>query len=520
LFKKKYFLRKVNMTWWRQNWYKISLALLFIWAFFLRCYHLGETSIWMDEGYSINAAMSIWQKGWPILDSGRYYLGGIIYHYLLAGLYGISGGNIFGMRLLSVIIGMAGSGVLFKTAQKITRSNQASIWTLLLYWFGYWQIAWSRQIRMYELTMLFLWLSVYFFWQVIEKGKDKWKKILVSLTFLVLATLCHPVVLLVGPVYLLIFWLFFPDPKSKKSITIWLLGLVLLWQIIGYFTIYRNLTLFYLIKNNLSLNFYLPSFLEFIGNSYLWQSVLSLIAVVWFIIENKHSRQTWFLALTYLFPLTIFCFFFRTLIFRYLFVFTPALLILNGMFITEILAEIKKKNVAYLSIATLFALMIYSGELVVWPKTFYKLESNPENSSKTYLSYTPQPNFATAYQTMRAQLAANDAVVSAYPHLTKILLGQPGYWLKFDYIGAEKSDYYVDSNNREYYVNAETINNLDQLKELNQIKTVFIIYDRMARDRLDGATLDWIEKNGHLLFFDQTNIYSQVWVWQINMKNN
>jgi hypothetical protein len=92
-------------------------------------------------------------------------------------------------------------------------------------------------------------------------------------------------------------------------------------------------------------------------------------------------------------------------------------------------------------------------------------------------------------------------------------LNEPGYWIKFDYIGSERQDYYVNQENQEYYVGAEVINNLSELESLLSSNQVMIVYDRMARDRIDAEIINFIEQNMTLLYHDEVNKYSEVWVY-------
>lgn len=58
----------------KKNWFIILILGIFIfWGGFLRLHNLGVQSLWIDEGYTINAAQGVLDHGYPILDSGLSY---------------------------------------------------------------------------------------------------------------------------------------------------------------------------------------------------------------------------------------------------------------------------------------------------------------------------------------------------------------------------------------------------------------------------------------------------------------
>lgn len=80
--------------------------------------------------------------------------------------------------------------------------------------------------------------------------------------------------------------------------------------------------------------------------------------------------------------------------------------------------------------------------------------------------YTPQPNWNKAYNFIKENRIENDIVISSMPQFNKIFLNEAGYWIKYSYLGLteEKSN---TTNNKEFYVGAETINNIDELNYLH-----------------------------------------------------
>ena len=62
----------------------IAVLILMLLGFIIRIYSLATQSLWIDKGFSLNAAISILKHGIPLMDSGSYYLGYLLHTYLLS----------------------------------------------------------------------------------------------------------------------------------------------------------------------------------------------------------------------------------------------------------------------------------------------------------------------------------------------------------------------------------------------------------------------------------------------------
>ena len=90
-----------NRTYW------ILFGFIVLGGAFLRFYMLGSAPYWMDEGYTINAVLSIEKTGYSILDSGKTY-SCPLYCFPASWSAQIFGDSAFSYRLLAVL-----SGILF-----------------------------------------------------------------------------------------------------------------------------------------------------------------------------------------------------------------------------------------------------------------------------------------------------------------------------------------------------------------------------------------------------------------------
>ena len=152
----------------------IVLIVIVLFGLFLRVYDLGEQSIWIDESYTINAALAVHENGVPLLDSGKYYWRGVLSTYLIS-FFLLFGINEFNARIVSVLFGtlfIIGGYFLGREFH----SKRAGLIMSFLLAFSYWQIAWSRQARMYiQLTFFFGWLYCFFI--------DGWRSLSIRIFF-------------------------------------------------------------------------------------------------------------------------------------------------------------------------------------------------------------------------------------------------------------------------------------------------------------------------------------------------
>ena len=152
---------------------------------------------------------------------------------------------------------------------------------------------------------------------------------------------------------------------------------------------------------------------------------------------------------------------------------------------------------------------------VLLPRTQYFLESdNPEKLHRPYYAYTPQPDFNKAYQFIAEQIQPEEIVISSQPQFNKIFLQQPGYWIKYHYLGFNKK-LNTFKNDREYYVGAKVIDDLTELQEIINNHHGFLVWDYMAiTDRIPSDIVNYTQDNLEFKFYNQVNGYSKIWVYK------
>lgn len=500
---------------------KYSLLIIFLLILaggaYLRLYNLGHQSYWMDEGYTINAVLSVLEKGNTVLDSGQNYFCPM-YCYPTAWIAKIFGSTAFSFRLFSVLAGILLILAVYFIIKKLFDKNTALLATFFTA-FSYWQVAWSRQARWYTLLALFFWLAIYFFFQFLETENKKRKVIyfLLALLLFFLAVLTHRIAYLLAPIFLIL--LIVKLVKNKEKINKKLLFLAVFALILAIFILesFLNFGISKTLMAKFSLYYVLPYYLSFFLINYWFFILLSLYA--YFGASKEQKMRYGLFLLPFVVYLLAFSFFTNIVHYRYLFAPALGLLILGAVGTVEIFNKLKEKYKvsSFLFLGAVILIFFVSGQGVWKPFPFYTLENDNITTSKTdrpYFGYTPQPNFNGAYEVVAQNLKPNEIVISSHPHFNKIFLQQPGFWLKYDYLGFEnKVDKIIDD--KEYYVGAKVIDGLEELKQITSSTHGYIIFDYMAiTGRITPETVYYVQNSFKQIYFDEINNYSKIWVYK------
>ena len=150
--------------------FPIIITSVIIMGFFLRIYDLGIQSFWLDEAISSIAAMAFLEKGTPVFQSGLFYGRGILNTFLIASSFKIFGVNEFAARLPSVLFGTLTILLVYIIGSK-WGNRYVGLIAATLVAFSVWEIAWSREARMYQQLQFFYILSLYMFYEFTQ-NKD------------------------------------------------------------------------------------------------------------------------------------------------------------------------------------------------------------------------------------------------------------------------------------------------------------------------------------------------------------
>lgn len=490
----------------KQKLIKILLIAAIILGIYLRLENLSKQSYWMDEGYTINATLSVAEKGKPILDSGEKYNCGL-YCYPTALITKTFENNQWGYRILASIAGIFIILATYQLSFTLFKHNTAIIASVFVS-LSYWQIAWSRQARWYTLFTLFFIFSISYFYKYIKE--KKYSQLIISLVFALLSTITHRLGYLLPFIFLLMtVWIIYKkEENKKKKIIILILPILLTLGISEYFFGFQ---IFKGLFSYLHWGYGLPYYLSF----YLREYHLFIFLAIFAFFEIKDKEKKYFLLgiiLPYILILAIFS---QTVNYRYFFHLTPLIYILAAFGVTQIIKNIKNKNFRLVFIIFIFILFFVSKNGILLAQNFYTLESDTGyKPNKPSTIYTPQPNFNKAYDVIEENIGKDEIIISAYPQFNKIFLQTPGYWIKYNYNGNQNSTPKI-KNDIEYYVGAKVINDLSELQDTTNEKHGYIVFDLMStQDRIAPEIINYIQSNMQQILYDEINQYSKIWVYQ------
>lgn len=494
--------------------YSIILGITFLlfYGAFLRIYSISTQPYWMDEGYTINAVLSYAEGNMSgiaaVLDSGSTYEC-FLYCYPTALIANTFGFEASSYRILAVVFGLLSIYVIYLLSRKLFTLPVALLSTFFMT-FGYFQIAWSTQARWYTMFTFFFWFAILSF---IHARTSSSKKIL-WIILAIVSTLLTVFSQKIGILLPLLFagYIVFENIKSKSSHLKPILYTTLSLVVVGVLDTFigHNIALNFI--KRITFNYNLPYYLSFFIREYL---ILIPFAIYALFDSNRYTKLLAIIFALYLIPLA---FLTNIVHYRYMFHVTPVLYILASLGFFQILKEIKwnhkyKTHIGVILISTAF---FYSNAGVLLPQTHYMLESdNPETlSERPSYAYTPQPDWNSAYAFIKENKQDTDLIISSHPHFNKIFLNEPGYWIKYDYLGLDARSQY-SKDDKEFYVGAHIIDDIQELESIVSTSHGYIIFDYMAIDgKIPEETVSYIARYFEPVFHKKENEYSQVWVFK------
>ena len=467
--------------------YVVALLLLTVYGFVLRIYDLGYQSFWYDEGYSVNAALCMLERGLPILPSGYIYSEGILNTSLIASSMGLLGVSEFSARLPSILFGTLTIPLAFFFAKRIADKRIALI-TAFLVTFSILEIAWSREARMYQQLQFFYILSLYSFNEFTQRRSNRY------LVLTILSTICTILSHSFG-FSLILIYLIYPLLTNIKSIRKclskeFLLNrqiLILAFCAVALLALGEILSGIFSNVWGVRINY----FTEYSG--YLKQTfpiILYLAIIGAIIFLRKDYRPSLLLILAMIIPFYFICFHIKLLGFRYLYLMLPLFFIFFSYAITYLSTSIPKGKirpiVSSILILIILFLTVYSPGFNFTPQSIYYLEPR-----------APQPNFKQAYNYINENMSDGDIIIDTWPAVGKFYLKRaPDYWLAFDIAGL-RGEYSVEEDkSREFYTNTLIIKDLDMLESIIvENQSGWLVIDGLAKSRLQPSTTEFIEQN-------------------------
>ena len=493
----------------------ILLATLIVAGAYLRFYELSAAPYWMDEGYTINAVLSISETGRSVLDSGMPYRCPL-YCYPTAWLADTFGHGALTYRLIAAVFGVLLIPLIFLVGRRLF-TPAVGLLSAFFITFEYFQVAWARQARWYTLFAFFFWLALFAFHRAYYSPEHRLRYGLLSALATLLALLTHGLGYLLP--FLMLGWVAVDKVLLERRCTVRQAGLLALATLALALTLEYALGMRRLstLLSDLAYHNVAPFYLQYYLGAYGALLPLALAGIL--LTYRTHKRSVYFLlyiATLYLLPLM---FLTNVVHYRYAWHLTPALLLLSALG-THALMSYRPHPAYRAGVLTLAgALFFLFGTGTLTPERYYFLEADDPTYPQTfpgtegYYAYTPQPDWNSAYAFIATERTEGDIVISSHPHFNKIFLQEPGYWLAYRYHGASTLPSSI-RDGREYYVGAQVVASVSALRALTSEHSGFIIFDYMASDgRIPEDTLQYIRRELPLAYHERTNTYSQVWVY-------
>lgn len=161
------------------------LGALLLCGLYLRFYHLGQPSFWVDELNHVYAGMALSQGEAPEFPSGVANERALLYSRTVGWAFALFGVNEFAARFSSAVFGLLSIVLVFWVGKRWLGTRVGLLAAFFLT-FAHPAIGWSRTCRMYALFQLLFLLGVYWFYKGFEgertsadpsKGESLWGKI-------------------------------------------------------------------------------------------------------------------------------------------------------------------------------------------------------------------------------------------------------------------------------------------------------------------------------------------------------
>lgn len=468
-------------------------------AFVWRVVGVSAQAYWMDEGYSIAIAQAILNHGYPLLDSGVVSWRDPLFHYLLAAVVAVGGTTEWATRFLSIVAGTA-MAALIGVIGKEWFSRRVGLIAMLLTAFSQWEIAWSRQARMYMLLQLLFWFTL---WQFERWYRDRAQKGALVLTILgsVCAALTHQfgvLVLLAIALRVLFDQLFSVKRSLSAALFVYLLVNTALICVAAI-----GVQWLYDFPGAVQ---YWSHYSAFLTREHLIMLFLATGGIVYGVNRSEWKQTIW-LATVFLLMLGMMSYAVILLHYRYLFFVFPVVLLLASVCVDGLW------NHGWLRVLMVVAavLMCFRGELVTRPLQPAFLESDPITSSLHYKSFSPQPDFGAAYAWIAENALTDQQIITAYPILTRLYLhGEDTIAIYADLVG----QYPEPTRDTEVYTGIPFLRSVEQLRDVTARHHGYIMIDDFARRRMNAAVWEHIQGEYELVYQGTEREWSQLWVYR------
>lgn len=415
----------------------------------LRVWDLGKQSLWIDEGYTINASLSVLEKGYPRLDSGALYKNGPLSVYasaLAMKALPFDPYSPWAARLPSALAGTALIALAFFAVRGVSGVDLSALAASALVALSQWEVAWSRQARGYMLLSCLAVASFIFLSRYLDGQRPK--DLAASFLLMVGAYLAHSIAVVFFPAMLLLVALRMVGRTDAFSASL-----------AGLAAVSGLCALSMLIPLDSSL--YKINYLRLVGPEIGLLMAAGAAGCVAALLDRRISERAARLGIMAVVPAAAIVLFSPVVQIRYLLPVFPFFLMLAT------LAASRRKA----ALAVFFACALPA--LALWPKGEYRLERG-----------SPQPDFKSAFMAIESLRSPGETVLSAYPQMHKAYLDEKGAWLAMSLIGKEGEIERKIVGGVDFYAGAEVVRGLSALDAFAESHRGFAIIDSMTEARL------------------------------------
>lgn len=513
-------------------WDKISilfLIILTIYGFFLRIYHLGVPSFWMDEAISSNVAAALVKQGTPSFPSGIIYMRSILNTFFISLSFRIFEISEFSARLPSVIFGTLTIPLVYMIGEKLWNRKLALIAAFFIT-FSVIEITWSRQARMYQQLQFFYLASIYLFYEFNRNYQERKNKNKINL-YLVLTILSFSAAILSHEFgYMLIMtlvpWFIIVNFKEIKNgrkdfvytrnIFGFFISMLFIIFIISKLLKYDVPKTIYnlILDNRINSIDYLDAYIYIITENFSIFFYLAIIGALFYL--KKDWMRASLLIISFGIPFYIISNYVNTPATRYLYFIFPLLLILSSYFFVFLieLAQYYREDVSEkLGSILIVSIVIFMLLIMLYSPRVFMIK--PQEDLDLGVN-APRADFKMAYTYIKENMHGSDVIIDTWPAISLFYMGKSDYWLAFEAFGLGLGTDRLSRNNgsNEVYANASMINNVDMLKDVTaKSDRGWIVIDNTAWIRISLEIKEYITDHFQI---ERTDGNIVIYSWGIN----
>ncbi|MBS1263082.1 MAG: hypothetical protein MAG715_00250 [Methanonatronarchaeales archaeon] len=465
------------------RWMGAVLLLVLLIGGVLRFYGLGEPGLWFDEAITSNAAEALLRTGEPVFPSGFVYDRALPHIYVVAASFKVFGVTEFAGRLPSAVFGLLTVLAVYLLGKEVGDAR-VGLLAAVLTAFATWEVAWTRQARMYPMLQLLFVTGLYLLFRTNRDGETRYGFLAGFLAVAAFATQLHVQGYLLLPLALLYAsTLVLEEMWRRRRIgrtEVLVFSVLCIAAVVAVASISSRLGLKSGGALDVAVSFYRDIVPGFLGP-------LAILAVPGAVISLSRDRkkvENLVLVAAAVVGVGVMVFSIEVVAARYLLFLAPIFFIWTSfsiLYVSDLFEGFfdRRGRVRAVFVAGVFAVLLLSPYVSVTPQPDYDLGPN-----------APKPGFKQAYQYVSQR--SGDVLVAGWTAPALFYTGEVDYWLPFSYTGRGVSIY----EGRDLYAGATVVDSLKRFKTVVQEEgSGWVVLDVRAWDRQPGGVKQFIDKN-------------------------